>query len=72
MAELKNLSIGDANFWPTIEKEIKANKYATFKDQTLHCIVFDDSVKMEPFVRTEEVMFEAAAVKETKTNILQQ
>lgn len=51
-----------------IEKEIKARKFAAFKDQSLYYIVFDDIVKMEPFVRTEEVMFEATATNATNKN----
>lgn len=61
-------SIGGGNFWGQVEKERNAKGYTFFKDGSLHYTIFDDRVKMEPFVRTTEIMFSARAVNASINN----
>lgn len=68
MTEPKLLEINGAGFWASVQSKKNAKNFLYAKDTTLHYIVFDDSVKMEPFVRTQEIMFEAAALAATNTN----
>lgn len=64
------LGIGSSHFWTTIDKSIKANSYAFIKDGSLFCIVFEDSVKMLPIVRTNEVMFTSLVSSESSSQNL--
>jgi hypothetical protein len=68
MTSPKLLEINGAGFWASVHNQKNAKNYLYAKDAKLHYVVFDDSVKMEPFVRTQEIMFEATALAATKTN----
>lgn len=61
-------AIGSGNFWEQIESKNNAKGYTFLKDGSLHYVVFDDRVKMEPFVRTTEIMFSAKAVNASRSN----
>jgi hypothetical protein len=62
------LAINGKGFWTTVQNRKNTKNYLHGKDGTLQYMVFDDTVKMEPFVRTKEIMFEATAIGATKAN----
>ena len=53
--------IGGPAFWQGVDNSFNNKSYATFKDVSVYYLIFNDTVKMEPFARTDEVMFEATA-----------
>jgi len=62
------LKMNGESFWASVHSQKNAKNYLYGKDATLHYVVFDDSVKMEPFVRTQEIMFENKAILATEVN----
>jgi hypothetical protein len=66
MAEPAEVKIGGLDFWSKVQKHYNSKQYAFLKDSSIQYVVLDDQVKMEPFVRTEEVMFETQAIAATK------
>ncbi|OZG71873.1 hypothetical protein BTA51_17855 [Hahella sp. CCB-MM4] len=68
MATPMELELGIRGFWSQVAHHTKGKSYAFLKDGPLFYLVFDDSVKMEPFVRTSEIMFDARAMEATRTN----
>ncbi|BCD96233.1 phosphodiester glycosidase family protein [Marinagarivorans cellulosilyticus] len=68
MSTPEKIEMKGAGFWAAAIKRMPAKKYLFAKDGTLNYVVFDDSVQMEPFVRTQEVMFETTAAAASKAN----
>lgn len=68
MTQPNQLVIGSINFWKNARKSFSKKNFAHLKDGTIHYVVFEDSVKMDPFVRTDEIMFEAHAIAASKTH----
>lgn len=50
------LEINGKGFWATVKNRKNTKNYLYGKDGTLQYMVFDDTVKMEPFVRTKEIL----------------
>ncbi|WP_445358327.1 hypothetical protein [Microbulbifer sp. ANSA005] len=53
--------IGGPDFWAEMNKSKNLSGYTFCKDGGIHYVIFDDTVKMEPFVRSEEIMFDVLA-----------
>jgi len=63
-------SLRSSHFWTIVDESIKANTYAFIKDGSVFCVVFEDSIKMVPIVRTAEVMFTSVVRSESRSQKL--
>lgn len=66
MTSPKLIAMTNNGFWNNVESQMNLKSYLFAKDGSLLYVVFNDTVKMEPFVRTQEVMFETTALAATK------
>ena len=68
MAKPIEQKIGGIDFWNKVSKAYNSKSYAFLKDSSVYYVVLDDHVKMDPFVRTEEIMFKTHAIAATNKN----
>lgn len=69
------ISIGDANFWTRLQAASSSKGVGFFKDTLpsrgpLYIVNMHSSIKMVPFVRTAEELFETTATRESKARKL--
>lgn len=61
-------SIGAPNFWGEISNRKNKSNYTFCEDNGVHYVIFDDKIQMEPFVRSQEVMFDVVVKSVAKEN----